>query len=122
MAYTIKPSENGKYIIIEFSGEINRKIAMEANIESHALGKKRGISKYLTDLTNTVNTDTVIDNYSFAYEDMKIPNIDRSACVAVLVSPEDHSHDFIEILSRNAGLDVTIFRDKKEALEHLLNN
>ena len=42
------------------------------------------------------------------------------ARVALLVSPGDHSHDFVETAARNAYLDVTLFRDKDAAVRHLL--
>ena len=47
-------------------------------------------------------------------------DIDRNARVAVLRSPGDHSHDFIETVSRNAGLHVKLFTDRAKALAHLL--
>jgi hypothetical protein len=68
------------------------------------VGRKMGINKYLVDVTKARNTDTVLGNYEFAYTDMKkTEGIDKYARVAVLVSPEDHSHDFVEIVARNAA-------------------
>ncbi len=48
------------------------------------------------------------------------PGIDKYAHVAVLVSPDDHSHDFVEVVARNSGLNVTLFRDLAAAIKHLL--
>jgi hypothetical protein len=39
--------------------------------------------------------------------------------VALLVDPEDHSHDFVETVGRNAGLNVTLFRDRDAAKQYL---
>jgi len=39
--------------------------------------------------------------------------------VAVLVSPNDHSHDFMETVSHNAGLNVAFFADLEQAERHL---
>ncbi len=114
-------SPNGKYIIQKIVGEINAEIALDLNHETHALGRRLGINCYLSDLTECRNTDSVIDNYDFAYSDMPAdPGIDRFARVAVLIDPEDHSHDFVETVARNAGLDVTLFRNRDEAIRHLL--
>ena len=41
MKYTIKPSKDGKYIILKVAGEINRQSAMKQNLEAHALGKNQ---------------------------------------------------------------------------------
>lgn len=114
-------SEDKKYIIQKITGVINRKLSMEYNIESHILGKEVGINRYLVDITEAINQESSFEQYEFAYDDMKKQSvIDRSARVAVLVHPDDHSHDFIETVAKNSGLDVTIFRDRNQAVEHLL--
>ena len=65
--------------------------------------------------------NSTLGSYRFAHDDMKrTPAIDTSAVVAVLVSPGDHSHDFIETVSRNSGLNVTLFTDRERAVAHLL--
>jgi hypothetical protein len=121
MKHTITPSADGRYIVIKVRGEINRKTAMQQNLEAHALGRRLGINRYLVDVTEAKNTDSVRDSYDFAYTDMNITEgIDKAARVATLVSQGDHSHDFIEIVSRNSGLNVTLFTDRELAVQHLL--
>jgi hypothetical protein len=120
MKYTIKPSKDGKYIILTVVGEINRQSAMKQNLEAHALGKKLGINRHLVDVTEARNTDSVAESYDFAYTDMKeTEGIDIYARVATLVSPGDHSHDFIETVARNSGLNVKIFTDPDLARQFL---
>ena len=120
MDYTIAPSEDGTHIILKMKGQINRQGVQQPNLEAHALGKRLKIGRYLVDATEAVNTDTVVDSHQFAYRDMlTMPGIDRRARVAILVSPGDHSHDFIETVCRNAGLDVKIFTDSKPAKRFL---
>lgn len=93
---------------------------MQTNIEAHTLGKKLEINRYLLDLREARNVDSPVNGYKFAYDDMpNEPMIDRKARVAMLVSPEDHSHDFIETVAQNTGLDVTLFRDYEQAIQHL---
>lgn len=123
MEYNIALAENETYIVLTIRGEITREEAMQSNLEAHALGQKLGIHRYLTDARQARNRESVLEKYKFAYEDMKqTDEIDRRARVALLVSPEDHSHDFIETVSRNSGLDVTLFRDMEEAIEHLMKD
>lgn len=120
MKYTIRPSADSLYISLKVRGEITRERAMKLNAEAHALGRKLGINKYLVDVTQCRNVETTTNNYQFAYQDMaQADYIDKTARVATLVSPEDHSHDFIETVTKNSGLDNTLFRDRKLALEHL---
>lgn len=121
MSYAIAPSEDGTYIFIKVVGSITRKDAMTQNVEAHALGRKLSIHKYLVDLTEARNTESPLEAYGFAHTDMPAAEgIDLHARVAMIVHPEDHSHDFIETVSRNAGMDVTLFRDRAAALRHLL--
>ena len=118
--YSIYPSEDKKFIIVKVVGEINGKMAMQQNLEAHALGTELGINRYLVDVTEARNTDTILDNYQFAHDDMKItPGIDLSARVVTLVSPGDHSHDFMETVARNSGLNVKIFTDRDLAENYL---
>ena len=120
MNYTITPSKDGKYIILKIQGEINRQSAMKQNLEAHTLGGKLGINRYLVDVKESRNTDSVMESYDFAYEDMKnTEGIDLYARVAFLVSPGDHSHDFIETVTTNSGLNVKIFTDFDLAMQFL---
>ncbi len=120
-SYTISLSDDESYIILKILGKQTAELAMKQNLEAHAFGDELGIGRYLVDATEAVNVDSTLENYSFAYTDMQTPTgINKAAIVALLVSPDDHSHDFIETVSRNAGLNVTIFRDRELAIHHLL--
>ncbi len=121
MNYSIKVSETGDYILIDVHGDLNSEIALQYTTESHKLGNELGIMKFLVDLSKATNVQMVGDNYNFVNQDIaKAPAVDRKAKVAFLVSKEDHSHDFIETVLRNRGYNVSLFRDKDEALAHLL--
>lgn len=122
MSYTIYPSEDRKYIVLKHWGEINGKLSMKRVLEAHTLGVELEITKYLIDLTEARNMDSVIESYTYAYEDMKTPpGISPNARVAMLVSPEDHSHDFVETVLKNTGHNVTLFRDLELAANYLLS-
>jgi hypothetical protein len=123
MSYSITVSEDGSYIILTVSGEYHRRLAMQYNLETHALGKELGIDRFLLDMTESRNVESVTSKYVFAYEDMQnAPEINRRARVALLVNPDDHSHDFIVTVTRNSGLDVTLFTDRQLAIQHLISH
>ena len=120
MPYTISQSTDGKYILMKVDGQLTRESAFEGVLEAHALGKKLGINRHLVDVTEARNVESPVAVYGFAYDDMAhLPDIDRYALAAILASPEDHSHDFIETVLRNAGINVTLFRDRRLAIRHL---
>lgn len=114
--YTITPSIDGLFIILKIKGIINREIAMRLNLEAHALGKQLQVRRYLVDVTEAKNTETTTENYQFAYSDMQqAEDIDKHARVATIVNRGDHSHDFIETVARNSGLNVKHFTDREQA-------
>src|SRR6185369_12675828 len=121
MDYTISPSIDGTFIILKVKGNITRLTMMQKILEAHALGKRLQIRRYLVDVTEAINTDKIIENYTFAYSDMQnTEGIDKFARVAALVSPDDHSHDFVETVSRNAGLDFSLFTELGLAKKFLM--
>jgi hypothetical protein len=121
MSYEIYLSEDGKYIIAKYWGEITSELVIKRTLEAHALGKKLGITRHLMDVTDARNIDSAFKTYQFAYKDIaEVPGISMNVRVAVLVSPEDHSHDFVETVTKNAGQDITLFRDRELAIKHLL--
>jgi hypothetical protein len=121
MKFNIAPSKDKKYIIIEISGNITVESIMQPIMQAHALGAKLKINRYLMDVTNARNVDSVVKNFHFAYEDMKTTNgIDQTAMVASLVDPDDHSHDFVETVLKNAGFNFKIFRNRQKAVDFLL--
>ncbi len=120
MPYKISPAPGGQYILVEVEGEVTRALAFQHVTDAHALGEDLGIRCFLFDVTKARNIETVLGNFKMTHEDTrKIPARARRACVAVLVDPLDQSHDFNETLAQNAGLDVTLFRERDKAVAHL---
>ncbi len=118
--YNITIPENKRYVLIEVEGEINRMNAMEYTLKAHEIAAREGIKKFLVDVTRAINNESVGNNFDFAYEDLKNePRVARAVRVAMLVAPEDHSHDFVETVAINSGENIRLFRDKSEALTYL---
>jgi hypothetical protein len=120
MKYTISPAKDGDHIQIVLHDVMNRQTGIKVVQDSHALGDLLGIDKFLMDLTNAVNDDSTIDQFNFAHVDMPTTDgLNQYAKVAVLVNPDDHSHDFMETVLRNAGVNIRLFHDREEALAFL---
>ncbi len=121
MIYSIKPSGDRKYIVHKVWGDINRYIIFRQSEESHILGKKLGINKFLVDVTEAHNTDLFISKYNYTYQDVQRSQIvDKLARVAILTQICDHSHDEIETVAVNNGLDYKLFHNRNEAVAFLL--
>jgi hypothetical protein len=121
MDYVITPSSDGMYIIIKVKGNITRQTALQMNLEAHALGRQLQIRRYYVDMTESKNADEPLEDYELAHSDMRqTEGIDKQAWVAALVSPNDHSHDFMETVSKNAGLHLKLFTDPDDAMQYLM--
>lgn len=120
MNYEIKVSDSGKYIIVLINADMTRTLAEQAGLEATHLGKKHNINLFFYDLRNSINRETVNANYIYAKQEVQKIEPDYANKIAMLVSPNDKSHDFVETVLRNAGHNVLIFHDKQKALDWLL--
>ncbi len=84
------------------------------------MGREYHINKFLVDVSDAVNVDSILDQYRFANVDLnESMDFDNYSRIAVLASPDDHSHDFIETVMRNVGINFKLFRDRSQALSFL---
>lgn len=122
MGYKLETSEDKDFITLTVEGDFTAKDMMGYIMAAHDLGTEIKISRFLVDVREARNVDSVMHNYQFAYSDMKnTEGIIISARVAALVNPGDRSHDFIETVLNNAGLSIKLFSDRELALEYLLD-
>ena len=122
METSIMVSEDGKYIVLVIRGAIqgDPKILIQPMIELNELARTLGTKRCLVDATNATNVQSVFDDFAIVnWTTAKEPAIDRRMQIALLVSPEDHSHDFIETVSKNAGYNFRLFREQERAIEYL---
>lgn len=119
MNYQVAVSESGDYIVVRVSGDITSEIARNFSLDADQAGSEHGLKRYLFDMTRATNVESILRNYQYAYEDMAEMDLDRSARSAVLVSPQDRSHDFVETVATNAGYNVRLFTDEAVAVAWL---
>ncbi len=116
MDYDVSVSENGNYIIIKVNVPMTNALGVRCGTDAKALGDQRGIERFLFDSRGAPNIESVTANYQFAYEDIGNFEFPRLARSALLVDPDDHSLDFMETVFLNAGYNVKLFSDEKEAI------
>ena len=122
MNYEVKVSDSGKYIIVRVNTDMTRTLADQTGLEAMHLGKKNNINLFLYDLRNSINKETVNANYIYAKQEVQKIEPDYANKIAMLVSQNDKSHDFVETVLRNAGHNVLIFHDEEKALSWLLES
>jgi hypothetical protein len=119
MPFTVTASETGDYIITRVTGDMTRELANDFAIAGTELASELGVRCHLIDVTDSRNVESVYDNFIHTRSDVRETGLDRRACVALLTAPDDYSHDTIETFSLGAGLDITVFWDRAEAVAHL---
>lgn len=120
MSYKIIFPDKGDYIIMEVHGEMDRALGLHIAEQAQVLGDEQNIRNFLVDVTNAVNVDSILDQYRFANEDLiRSDELNHYSKIAVLASPDDHSHDFVETVVRNVGINFKLFRSRDQALSFL---
>lgn len=116
MAYTITVSPDRAFLVVTVTGSLEAEEGLRFVAESRARAAELGVNRVLLDVTGAVNTDATENSYDFAYRNVPLKSGPRGLLrVAALALPDDHSHDFIVVASRNAGLDITLFRNRAAA-------
>jgi len=116
MYYKVTPSENGKYLVCHVSGQITAELARAFTEELDRQSRALNIKRFLNDVRDASNTLSTVENYNFAYHDMAQMNLQRDIRSAILVGPEDTTHEFVVTVTKNAGYNVQVFRDETAAI------
>jgi hypothetical protein len=119
MKYEIFLGESGKYVRCHVYQPITSKFAVKYGQATTAFALERGLRNQLIDVRGMPNVDSVQHNYDFAYIELQDFEEHLHSRVAILADPTDRTHDFVEVVSRNAGYNVKVFIDEKSAIEWL---
>lgn len=116
MGHEISIAGNGVYLICRVTEPITMEVARAFTTALDAASRAHGIKRFLVDVRVAPNVASVLQNYRFANIDMSEMALQRDVRSATLVAPDDHSHDFVETVSRNAGYGARPFRDEAAAI------
>lgn len=119
MPYELTIPPDATYVLVTVDEPFTRRLAIDLAVGSSRLAAFEGLRGFLYDLRRSRNVESVLTNYEFVHRDMPPLDLDRCARVALLVSPDDHSHDFVETVSVNVGYSVRLFRDEAIAIHWL---
>lgn len=123
MEYTLRISEDGLYVIITTTGSLTNESSLEQTTVVKEFARKYKLNKLFYDMVDCRYTGSIIGHYTYANDLMTASeHISRADRVVILVDQDDHSHDFLETVSKNNGFDVTIFRNREDAIRHLLRD
>lgn len=119
MSYKISIPKSKKYILCRVTQAVTADLSRQFSVDVTRLGKDRNIKSFLFDVRGYPNIEKPHKTYEYTYKDMDALNLDRAARVAILASPDDTSHNFIETINRNAGYNVRVFTEEDAAITWL---
>ena len=117
--YRITVDGNRRIITIHYLVPMTTAIALESGPELMRVANENNIRKFLFDMRESTNIQSVAHNYFFANKDIQTFSFPRNSISAFLVHPSDHSHDFVTTAFMNAGYQVAKFVNEEEALQWL---
>ena len=115
MDYEIDHIAETGIVRIKVNEPITAELVLSFTKDAINTAGQHGSLRYLVDVRRAKNVTGTCDQYSLAYEEMERLGLDRASRIAVLISPGDTSHDFIETVFRNAGYDCQLFLEEGEA-------
>ena len=122
MDYKISIAENRNYIIIKYYVPMTTEISLKSGPELMRRSTENDIRRFLFDMRESINIQSVTDNYYFANQHIRTFDFPRRSRSAFLVNPSDNSHDFITTAFMNAGYAVAKFANEDEAVKWLNAN
>ena len=118
--YTVTHSDCERFIFINVEGIITHEIAIEFTMNAFALAfEKKGVNKFFLDLRSARNVAKPSDKSSFS---KGLPEMDsaipfQKMRIALLIDIEDQSHNMINIMLKDFGVNIKNFHDYAEAYE-----
>ncbi|MGR8950382.1 MAG: hypothetical protein ACU84Q_20245 [Gammaproteobacteria bacterium] len=119
MSYETHVAKNNNHIVCIVSQPIARADACKFASDMLVLAEANGIRRFLVDVRNAPNESTAEENYRFAHEDLPQLGFPYESLVAILTRVGDSSHDFVEMVSRNAGYSVKLLDEEARAIAWL---
>ncbi len=119
MNYEVKISEDEDFVWQIPHEDMTTQLASEIGHKAMNLARAKNINKYLVDVRGIKNIDAAFDNYDFAYNEASKVGYQRTDRIAIVIDPDDTSHNFIETVSLNAGYHVKLFTKIQAAIDWL---
>jgi hypothetical protein len=117
--FEVSVSPDGTYVEVKIYAPMDSEVGYRCGVAATALAKRYRIKRFLFDSRLSSNVQSVTVNYEFAYEGLDAFGFPRDSRSALLVAPDDDSHDFLETLFKNAGYSVRLFHDEAQAVAWL---
>jgi hypothetical protein len=113
--FDLELEPNGSFAILTNRRSVTLQSAIERQRAMRKFAEKHGVYHFLLDTRGMSFCGTYVDLFRFARKSLPKEGFDSTWKVALVTSPNDRSHDLLEIFTHNAGYQVKIFTDYDEA-------
>lgn len=119
MSYKVSISECGRWVQTKVRSHITMELALEFIAAAAQVAEEYDIQSFLFDLRDSSNVKSPTDDYKIANHHLRDLGFRFSARVALLVTPDDKTHDFLQVTAANAGHNWQLFDNEQAATEWL---
>jgi hypothetical protein len=119
---TAKLSEDSTYIIGLIDGPMTTHKANKLAKRYVSLIEESGVKLILNDMRHSKHQIDAGQSFLYASKDVKNIGLPKDIRSAILVSGNDHSHDFVEVVAQSVGYSVRVFYSSANALKWLKTN
>ena len=115
MDYEISVSEAEELVHIKVYETVTSDIEHAFVTAAIYTATEHDLLHFLFDVSRVRNVATPVDHYCVANQQLTPTPLDHRARIAILRSPEDDSHDFVQTVLLNAGYICELFHDEVDA-------
>lgn len=116
MQCDITVADDNQYACLRVRETIVPEIGKALVREMADLQQQKGILRFLLDVRGVTSRTSPVDDFQMANREVASAGFTSGTRVAVVKSPGDTSHDFIETVGLNAGQNIRLFEAMNTAL------
>lgn len=115
MDFNLTLAENRSYAILTNHRDVSLLAARERQRAMQAFAAAHDVWRFLIDTREKRFTGGIMGLYTFGRDTLSNEGFDIRWKVALVTSPNDDSHDFLETVCQNVGHRVMVFNNYDEA-------
>lgn len=119
MDFELCLAPDGGHAILKNYADVTHASAVVHQRAMQAFSDEHRVTRFLIDTRGKQWLGGPIDLYTFVRSTLPAEGYDRHWRVALVTSPDDNSHDFLETVSHNVGYHVMVFKSLDKAHDWL---
>ena len=118
MDYITQLGANRKYVETKMCKPVTQELALKSQVDANELAAQHNLECFLVDVRNIATQTGTLGDFIVAKE-LPETGLPLSSRIAILASPNDNQHDFIETTAKNHGIILRVFKEEDAAVAWL---